>query len=199
MAEKWKLKGYWANSCSCDPGCPCLFYSDPTKGYCDGVDTLRFTEGNYGKVKLGGTTICIMAKAPGNFWKGNWTAALYIDEKANPAQREALQTIASGKAGGPMALLASLIGTMKGTKFVPIKADFKGMAISIPGIYDFKWEPIIGGDKKKPIRVTNHPLSPVFAEANMGKALTSHFKDYEFEFDNMGKDCNWAPVSMAGP
>jgi hypothetical protein len=95
--------------------------------------------------------------------------------------------------------LASLIGTMKGTKFVPIKADFKGMAISIPGIYDFKWEPIIGGDKKKPIRVTNHPLSPVFAEANMGKALTSHFKDYEFEFDNTGKDCNWAPVSMAGP
>src|SRR3972149_3204884 len=97
MPEKWKLKGYWANSCSCDPGCPCLFYSDPT-------------EGNYGKVKLAGTSIVIMAKAPGNFWKGNWTAALYIDDKANPGQREALQTIASGKAGGPTALLASLIG-----------------------------------------------------------------------------------------
>ena len=199
MPEKWTLKGYWANSCSCDPGCPCLFFSDPTKGYCDGVDVMRFTAGNYGKVKLGGLSIALMAKSPGNFWKGNWTAAAYIDEKADARQREAFQTILSGKAGGPTALLASLIGTMKGTKFVPIKADFKRMSISIPGIFDFKWEPVLGGDKKTPIKVSNHPLSPVFATANMGKAVRSHFKDYEFEFDNTGKDCNWAPVSMRGP
>lgn len=199
MPEKWALRGFWVNSCSCDPGCPCLFYSDPTKGYCDGVDTLQFTEGNYGRVQLGGLSMVLMAKAPGNFWKGNWTAALYLDEKANTAQREALETIASGKAGGPMALLASLIGTMKGTKYVPIKADFRGMSISVPGIFDFKWEPVLGGDKQTAIRVANHPFSPIFADANMGRAVKSHYKDYEFEFDNAGKDCNWAPVNMAGP
>ena len=65
MAEKWELKGNWTNSGSCDQGCPCLFDSDPTKGSCDAVDTLRLTEGNYGKVKLGGTSIVVMAKATG--------------------------------------------------------------------------------------------------------------------------------------
>lgn len=152
MPEKWKLKGNWVNSCSCDPGCPCLFFSDPTHGNCDGIDTLHFVQGNYGKVKLDNTTIVLLAKSPGNLWKGNWTAAAYIDDKANEKQREALQVIMSGKAGGPMAILASLIGTMKGTKFVPIKTDFKKFEVHIPGIFEFKWEPILGGDKKTPIK-----------------------------------------------
>jgi len=96
-------------------------------------------------------------------------------------------------------LLASLIGTMKGTKYVPINADFKGMSVSVLGIFDFKWEPVLGGDKMNLIQVANHPVSTFFAEANMGKALKSHYEDYEFEFDNTVKDCNWAPVNMAGP
>lgn len=199
MPEKWKLKGNWVNTCSCDPGCPCLFFSDPTHGNCDGIDTLHFTQGNYGKTKLDNTTIVLLAKSPGNLWKGNWTAAAYIDDKANEKQREALQIIMSGKAGGPMAIIASLIGTMKGTKFVPINTDFTKFEVNIPGIFEFKWEPILGGDKKTPIKVSNHPLSPIFAEASMGKAVKSHFKDYEYDIDNTGKDCNWAPVNMAGP
>lgn len=199
MAEKWSIQGHWVSSCNCEPGCPCLFFSDPTKGHCDGIDTIHITQGKYGNVNLDGLNFTILARSPGNFWKGNWTAGLYIDEKADARQREALTTITSGKAGGPMAMIASLIGTLKGTKFVPFSVNLKEMSISIPGIFEFKWEPILGGDKKTPVKIENHPLAPVFDTANIGKGTKSQFKDYGFEIDNTGKDVNWAPVNMNGP
>ena len=145
MPEKWKITGHWISSCNCEPCCPCLFFSDPSKGHCDGIDTIHIIVGRYGKVKLDGLSITILAKAPGNFWKGNWTAALYLDEEASPAQRQALETITSGKAGGPMAMIASLIGTMMGTKYVPIKFNLKDLSVTIPGILEFKGQPAVGG------------------------------------------------------
>jgi len=199
MVEKWTIKGDWVSSCNCDPGCPCLFYSDPSRGHCDGIDTIHIAQGKYGKVKLDGLSVTILAKSPGNFWKGNWTAALYIDEKADAKQREALTTIMSGKAGGPTAMIASLISTLKGTRFVPINFNLKQLTVNIPGIFDFKGEPILGGDKKTTVKVQNHPLAPVFATAQMGKGVRSRFTDYGFDIDNTGKDVNWAPVSMSGP
>lgn len=199
MPEKWKINGYWISSCNCEPGCPCLFFSDPSKGHCDGIDTIHITAGRYGKVKLDGLNITILARSPGNFWKGNWTAALYLDEKANPAQRQALETIMSGKAGGPTAMIASLISTMMGTKYVPIKFNLKDLSVTIPGVFDFKGEPVVGGDKKKPVKIENHPLAPVFGGASIGKGTKSHFTDYGLNIDNTGKDVNWAPVAMSGP
>jgi len=199
MAEKWSIKGDWISSCNCEPGCACLFFSDPTKGHCDAVDTIHITKGNYGNLKLDGLSIALLARAPGNFWKGNWTAALYIDEKADSRQREALTTIMSGKAGGPTALIASLIATMKGTKYVPINFSLKDLTINIPGVFEFKGEPVLGGDKKEPVMVANHPLSPVFGIASIGKAVRSRFSDYGFEIDNTGKDVNWAAADMSGP
>ena len=41
MADKWKLEGEWINSCNCDSGCPCLFYSDPTQGSCEALDAFQ--------------------------------------------------------------------------------------------------------------------------------------------------------------
>lgn len=140
-----------------------------------------------------------MARSPGNFWKGNWTAALYIDDKGSQEQRDALSTIMSGKVGGAPAMIASLISTMKGVKFVPIKFDLKNLTVSIPGIFDFKGEPILGGDKKEPVKVQNHALYPTFDVASMGKATKSRYNDYGFDIDNTNKDVNWASLTMSGP
>lgn len=199
MPIKWQITGDWINSCSCDVGCPCLFYSDPTKGYCDGMDAFHIVRGKYGKVKLDGLSAVMLSKAPGNFWKGNWTAALYLDEKTSKEQREALETVLGGKAGGPPAMLASLISTMKGIKYVPIKVDVKNHYVSIPNILEYHIEPTQGGNKKKPIVITNHPLDPAVGPVNEGKASKSYYSDYEIKFDNTGKDGNWAKFNFKGP
>lgn len=199
MAVKWKLTGDWINTCSCDSGCPCLFYSDPTKGYCEGIDAFHIHAGKYGNVSLAGLNAVLVSRAPGNLWKGNWTAAMYLDQRANAKQRQALETIFSGKVGGVPATLAGLISTMKGTKYAPIKFDAKTHSVSIPGTLEYELKPTEGGNKKKPIVITNNPFAPAIEPMNMGVGVKSHFKDYDMEFDNSGKDGNWAPFNFSGP
>lgn len=38
--------------------------------------------------------------------QGNWSVALYLDERADEQQNQALQAIFTGAAGGPVAALA---------------------------------------------------------------------------------------------
>jgi len=199
MAEKWKLEGEWINSCNCDSGCPCLFYSDPTQGSCEALDAFHIEKGKYGTLALDGLNVVVASKSPGNFWKGNWTAAVYFDEKANKGQRNALETLFSGKAGGALAVIAGLIGNLKGTKFVPIKFDHRKHSVSIPGILEYQLKPTEGGHKGRPIQVSNNPFAPSMDPMNMGIGLKAAFNDYGMRFDNTGKDGNWAPFKMSGP
>ena len=199
MPEKWKLVGDWMNTCSCDPGCPCLFWSDPTPGTCEAIDTFHFGSGNYGKVSLAGLNAIMVSRSPGNFWNGNWQAAVYFDEKAKGKQREALEVILGGKAGGVPAVLAGMIKTMWGTKYAKVTFDVKNRKVSIPGVVESALDPNIGGDKKKPISINNHPFAPAFGPMNMGKSTASMFNDYGERWDHKGKDGNWASFTMKGP
>ncbi len=47
-------------------------------------------------------------------------ALAYVDDKATPAQQDALLAVWTGKLGGPVADLASLIGEVVGVERVPI-------------------------------------------------------------------------------
>ena len=199
MPEKWKIEGDWINSCSCDPGCPCLFYSDPTAGHCDALDGFHISKGKYGNVKLDGLNAVMATHSPGNFWKGNWSAALYLDNRANKDQQMALETIFGGKAGGAPAMLAGLITDLKGMKWSPIEFDAKKIWVRVPGVTEYQLKPTEGGDKKKPIQVANHPLSPAVGAMNMGIGVMSHFKDFGMEWDNTGKDGNYSGFQFTGP
>jgi hypothetical protein len=199
MPEKWSLDGDWINSCSCDSGCPCLFYSDPTMGHCDSMDAFHIRKGKYGGTSLDGLTAVLASHSPGNFWKGNWSAALYLDKRANKAQQAALEAIFGGKAGGPPALIASLIGDLKGMKWANIDFDAKKIWVSVPEVLEYQLKPTEGGDKKKPIQISNHPLAPAVEPMNMGIGAKSHFKDFGMEWDNTGKDGNFATFHFKGP
>ena len=199
MAEKWTLEGHWINSCSCDSGCPCLFYSDPTKGTCDSFDAFHISKGKYGKVSLNGLNAVVASHSPGNLWKGNWTAGLYLDNKANSEQKKALETLFGGKAGGPLAVIAGLIKELKGVKWASISIDPEKRWVKIPGALEAQLKPTEGGNKKKPIQVINNPFAPAIDPMNMGVATVSWFKDFGMEWDNTGKDGNWAPFRFSGP
>src|SRR6266571_8484302 len=96
----WKITGQLEEACSCDAACPCWFDSKPTKMTCSGGQVLFIEKGTYGKVKLDGLAIANMSQSPagktmmGSF--GDWNFSYnYIDEKANPDQRKALEAIAN--------------------------------------------------------------------------------------------------------
>ncbi|MEK6716986.1 MAG: DUF1326 domain-containing protein, partial [candidate division NC10 bacterium] len=108
MATNWHIHGDYVLACNCDYGCPCNFSARPTMGFCQGAIGFRVDDGAYGDVRLDGQKAFVAVKWPGAIHEGNGVAAIYIDEGASPAQREALVKIISGEAGGPpFAILAA--------------------------------------------------------------------------------------------
>jgi len=95
----WTVSGQLEEACSCDAACPCWFDSKPTKMNCSGGQVVFIDKGNYGDVPLDGLAIAFMGQNPDGTAMmesmGKWNFAnIYIDEKASPAQRKALEAIA---------------------------------------------------------------------------------------------------------
>src|SRR6059058_4597518 len=100
MPTKWFLEADYIQACNCDYGCPCEFEAPPTMGYCQGLGAYRINRGSYGGVSLDGLGFAFVIDFPGAMHLGNGTTGWIIDERATPPQREALDAIISGNAGG---------------------------------------------------------------------------------------------------
>ena len=118
VKTKWQLKGDVIGACNCDYGCPCTFDAPPTRGFCDGFYFIHVNDGNYNGTRLDGLTLGWGGHAPGALHEGNLTSVIVIDEKASPAQREALQSMFRGDAGGVFAIFAALTTKVIGPLFV---------------------------------------------------------------------------------
>src|SRR5579859_7768048 len=139
---RWQIQGEYLENCNCDVVCPCLFSpnapmsSTPTQGACEVAFGFHIDRGAYGDVTLDGLNAALIARTPGPMAQGDWSVALYLDERADEAQHGALQAIFSGAAGGVPGALAPLISTVLGIKAVPITFIKEGMrrAVEIPGV-----------------------------------------------------------------
>ena len=91
------------------------------------------------RVPLDGLNIMALAAFEGNLWADETTAIMgvFMDERAAARQREALQMIFGGRAGGFPAVFAELIGEMRGIEFVPIEfevaSDLSHWRAEVPG------------------------------------------------------------------
>src|SRR6188474_3072875 len=128
-APSWNISGQYFETCSCDYVCPCILGQmavRPTKGSCTFAMAMQVERGTFGSVPLGGVTFIVLGYTPEEMGKGNWSVGLVVDERATTEQRDAIATIASGAAGGPMAPLSGLIGTFLGVEAAPIKFERNG-------------------------------------------------------------------------
>lgn len=142
----YHLEGRLLEVCNCKVLCPCWIGEDPDNGTCDTIIAWRIDKGTVDGVDVGGNTIAAVAHVPGNILQGNWTAAIFIDERASKAQEEALLKVYTGKAGGPVADLASLIGEVVSVERAPIRftvREGKG-EIEIGTDYFAELEPYLG-------------------------------------------------------
>ena len=159
--EQWNLKSDYFENCNCRIICPCVIpgsSGEPTEGGCDVGFAFRIKQGDYNAVALAGLTFVIAAYTPGIMGAGNWTTAFYVDQRANPDQREALGRILSGEIGGPMAAWMALTSDFRGTKYLEIDFQAKGLerSVSIPGIMEFHVEGIKAGRRRRsPLRLEN--------------------------------------------
>ena len=205
----WRLAGDWFDVCKCNIPCPCTFAQAPTYGDCEGVLAYHVRKGHYGSVQLDGLNLIGVGGFKGNLWAGDTKATLgfFIDERADQGQREALQMIFGGKAGGFMAEFAKLVGEVRGTEFVPIKfevaQDLAYWSAEIPGKVVAKAEALTGPmtPQGKRVQTFNAPGSEVGpgGPATWGKATADKVDAFGFKFDWAGRSSKHIPFDWSGP
>ena len=175
----WNISGRYVETCSCDFVCPCILGQmavRPSKGWCIFAMAMQIDRGSFGDVHLNGLTFIILAMTPEAMGKGNWSVGLVIDERASAAQRDAITTIASGAAGGPMAPLSGLIGKFLGAEQAPIRIEQHGQKFTVTAgnLVDMAGEGAMGVDPNatEPMYLDNtgHPVSSRLALAHASKS-----------------------------
>jgi hypothetical protein len=104
----WNVSGQAIELCNCNVLCHCwLGPAKPDQGWCGGAFIFDIQNGAADGVDLSGKKVAFSANWPGDFWSGNGTARIYLDDSATPDQRRELEAIFSGRKGG---LLEPLMG-----------------------------------------------------------------------------------------
>src|ERR1700739_823414 len=133
----WHITGDYFENCNCKVACPCTISpnppltSQPTEGACEVAFAVHINSGSCGTVALDGLNVAMIARTPGPMAEGNWSVAMYLDERANEQQLQALQAIFTGSVGGPLGALAPLISSVLGAKTVPITFNVTGKRRSV--------------------------------------------------------------------
>ena len=119
----WHIKGELILNCNCTVFCPCVVSlgdHPPTEGYCQAWLGVRIDEGSFDGEDLSGLNIAMIMDIPGKMARGNWTAGLFVDDRASDEAYAALEKIFSGAARGTTGLFKLLVGTFLGSERQPI-------------------------------------------------------------------------------
>jgi hypothetical protein len=199
----WKINGQYYETCNCDFICPCLtgqMQVRPTKGSCSFAMAFQIERGQYGSVPLDELGFAVLGMTPEEMGKGNWTVGVIVDDRASAEQRDAIQAIASGAAGGPMAALSGLVGSFAGIESASVRFNRSGKnwSVTIPDRLDMAAEGVMGLDPNatEPICLDNtgHPAASRFA---LARASRSHVDALGLKWDDISGQNNgqYAPFA----
>jgi hypothetical protein len=101
----WRISGTYLEACNCDAICPCRRTGGrqggrSTEGICLGSLSWHINEGEAGDTGLAGLRAVLANRYDDDEPESPWSFVLYIDDRANEAQREALEGIFLGRLGG---------------------------------------------------------------------------------------------------
>ena len=196
----WNIKGTYVEACDCEAVCPCIFFSPPTNGTCTVMIGWHIDQGLFGDTSLDGLNAALLAHSPGHMKDGNWKVALYVDERADEAQSQALMGIFSGQAGGHIANLGPLIGEVLGARpaAISISASDGNFLLSVDGLGSAEAQ-MIEGQGGGAATVSGHPLAVSPGEtAIVGRTSKLEIDDYGYKLDVSEKTAMSAPFSYSG-
>jgi hypothetical protein len=197
----WRLSGTYFENCSCNMVCPCS-----TSGLtmpadyerCRVVLVFHVASGEIEGVDVSKRTVAVLADTPRQMLDGKWRVGLFMDAAASQQQAEKLGAVFSGKLGGPMSMLAPLIGEVLGmeTKRIDYADDGRRHRVKIGDAVDIEIEDFVppGSPTKEVSKITGvfHPANTTLTIA---KATRARVKAFGMEFSNDGKNGHSAPFS----
>jgi hypothetical protein len=160
--QAYRLEGVFVEGCKC--GIPCACELTGVEMGCSGVGAMSLTGGKFQGVDLSGVKLAYGGTP------GEWVR-LYVDApKAN--QRDAALSFAKG--------YYKKWGKIEAAKDARI--DIAGhdgnytVTVDNGKIMELKTEPVLGGDQKTPIKISNtkSELNPVFLQ---GRTVSGKFED----------------------
>ena len=101
----WAISGDYLESCNCDAICPCRRIGGrtggrSTHGICLGALSWAIDAGHLGDIDLAGLGAVIVSRYSDDEPGSPWTYFLYVDERGDAGQREAIARILTGEEGG---------------------------------------------------------------------------------------------------
>lgn len=206
---EWWMKGDWFDACSCNIPCPCGFAQAPTNNRCEGMMAYHIREGAYGDVRLDGLNVVAVVEFEGNAWarENPVTMGVLMDERADEVQREALQKVFSGEAGGWMGAFAELVGEVRGIEFVPIMLEVDGDLASwraeVPGKLKVSGQALTGpttpeGKRVQVINASGSEVGPGQV-MTLGVAEQNEADAFDMHWQLAGKASKHIPFDWTGP
>jgi len=204
-SASWHVAGQYYETCSCHFVCPCVLSQlagRPTEGSCTFAMGFKIDRGSFSGLALDGLGFIIVGFTPEEMSKGNWSAGVIVDERASPPQREAIATIASGAAGGPMAALSGMITNFVGIEAAPIRFERDGMSWSVdaPSFVSMSATPAMGIDphttEPLQLRNTGHPAN---TDLNLAHAKQSRVTAFGLSWNDASGQHNgqYAPFAWS--
>jgi hypothetical protein len=101
----WELEGTYLEACNCEAICPCRRIGGrsggrSTHGVCLGALSWKVGSGHADGVELGDLGVVLASRYSDDERGSPWTYQLYVDERGDSEQREALGAIFTGRRGG---------------------------------------------------------------------------------------------------
>lgn len=172
----------------------------PTYGHCDVALAFHIDDGEFNSTSLGGLNFVAANYTPGPMAEGNWTSALYLDERADPQQREALEQILSGSMGGPAERWRAMTAHFMGISYVSIAFEVEGRthSVAVPEIMDFSVEPIVARGQSDAMRLDNTGHA-VNRDLYLAKGSRGTYTDHGMRWDNTGKNGHYSSFEWQWP
>ena len=184
----WTLKGSYVETCSCDLICPCnaSFDHGAVYDFCRVTLVFNIREGEIDGTDIGGVKVAAIADTPKVMTEGNWRMGVFVDVDATDEQAEKLLQVFTGQLGGPMAMVAPLVGEMLGVKRAQIDVHDDGLrhSVRIGEAIDFEIEDIVpfGVETGQPVRFSGMGHF-VASDLTMAQAKRSQINAFGIEYE----------------
>lgn len=200
-SPKWSVEGEYFEGCTCNPGCPCLFGSEPTHNKtCKIAGVFHIQKGNYGQYSLDGQTVIGITDLTATPDK-NWIVFYIDDKKASAVQKNALLDIFQNHVFS----FAKVPQDRITVRYLPISAEsseWSKKAVAGDRL-TLDIELLHGaGDTSKPTQIVNKNFS-IWAKEfdmtlDMGKATTHRFNEDKYEWNYDGRSGFATKFKFAG-
>ncbi len=146
----------------------------------------------------------LYGRIPGNAFQGNWTVGVYLDQRADQQQTQALGNIFSGQAGGWPSVLGQLIGNRFAPKQVPIQFETVDgeQRITVPGLLEAGSERVpnpLSGQPPLDSKVSDLAVPFYTGAVRVRRSRTLRLTDPNMGFEYSGRSALIGSFDYSGP